>query len=150
MGCLTIYTDASYSADTKTAGYGYWARDKTFIAKGMGAEGGVRCSNSAEIRAIAFALFKLINFHKERVVDKKYCTVVTDSEQALLYYKYGKGQHLFGGKPYTYVQALMTEHNITFNVKWVRAHSRRDGARSHVNQVVDKLARRARTAKESP
>jgi ribonuclease HI len=57
MGCLTIYTDASYNHKTKVAGYGFWSRDKTFIAKGSGSETNIRCNTYAEIRAIAFAVF---------------------------------------------------------------------------------------------
>lgn len=149
MGCLTIYTDASWSATSKVAGYGFWARDKHFIMAGQGGELDIRCNNAAEIRAIAYALFRLEKEKLAHVKDKPYCTVVTDSKVAMEYYLDAKYHERFGTTPYEFVMGLMKKYNIKFNVRWVKGHSNHDGARSWVNSKVDKRANDARLSKES-
>lgn len=153
MGCLTIYTDASYSTKTKCAGYGWWARDKTFIGKGSTAEPDIRCNTYAEIRAIAMAVYQIVRLHPERIQDKPYCTVVTDSLVALEYYTIGPRMHpAFSKDPYEFVQATMLKYNITFNVRKVKAHSLKKAekdARKYINDQVDALAKLGRQRLEA-
>jgi len=148
MGCLTVYTDASYNHKTKCAGYGFWARDKTFIGKGCGAEPDIRCNTYAEIRAIAYAILRLTKQYPERVKDKPYCTVVTDSVVALEYYTLGPHKHpAFSRDPYEFVEAVMKKYNIKFNVRKVKAHVKtkaEKNARTYINNQVDSLAKGVR------
>lgn len=148
MSCLTVYTDASWDPKTKTAGYGFWCRDHEVRMKSASAEKNIRCNTFAEIRAIAYAFYRIMNEQPEILIHKKYCTVVTDSTEAIKYYLDPQEHKVFDNAPRQYVLKLMQQYGITFNVKKVKAHHNGDGARSWVNNRVDAYARKARTQKD--
>lgn len=146
MGCLTIYTDASWHPNTKVAGYGIWIRDHKVQAKLSHSELKIRSNNNAEIRAIAFAFLYIDKKRADLFEGKTHCTVVTDSMVALEYYE-GK-QPCYKQEERDYVLNLIKKYNVVFNIRKVKAHSNKDGKRSQVNNLVDKLAGEARKDRE--
>jgi len=148
MGCLTVYTDASYSTHSRIAGYGFWARDRKFITQGRGAEPDICCNTYAEIRAIAYALYRLEKEHVESVKNKKYCSVTTDSLTALEYYKLGKVPKGFSRSPLNYVNEFIRRFNLVLTVNHIQAHRSCANPRFFVNNKVDQLARTAREQAE--
>lgn len=149
-GCITIYTDASVCPKSKTGGWACWVKFgkfETLQASGFFKEA---CDDStdAELRAIANALTVVVR--RLRPTDA-ILVVVTDSLQAQMRIQGkikqpNKGNHRkekFAAfqSVVDHILALIPD-GCELRVNKVKAHARHDGARSYVNNLVDKAARK--------
>lgn len=160
MACVTIYTDASVDPAKKTGGWACWikyAPGETSLHSGAFRED-VACPTEAELMAIANGLVsakRLLAGRRELYV------VVTDSAGAIDYIEQAKrrasphpshsqrklkDRHFFIAK--TILSLLPPGSELRVNK--VKAHFKGDGARSYLNDKVDKAARAAmRKAREA-
>lgn len=147
--CITIYTDASHCCKTKTGGWACWvkvSKYETFQSSGF-FKTPVYDSTDAELRAIANALSCVI---KTLDVKGKILVVVTDSSMAIDYIKLNvkrprRGRLKEGRRLRSSIATLingMIPKDCQLKLNKVKAHSKSDGARSYVNDIVDKAARK--------
>jgi ribonuclease HI len=152
--CITVYTDASVCSKTKCGGWAAWIKagpGNTLLANGA-FKGEVVNSTDAELRAIANALV---------VVKKNFETTgaiivfVTDSQGAIdaidgvkngisknrakRRRKKGKPELAWEAVCKSIIANIPDGCEARFNK--VKAHSRADGKRSYVNNLVDKACR---------
>lgn len=136
---ITVYTDASVDSEKELAGLGCWIKygnNQTIKHSGI-IRNGTKCSTTAELMAIANAIF--VTKQKVKYNDA-ILVVVTDSQNAI---NYIKTKH---DKRMDWMEIADLIRNSTppgwkLCVKKVKAHSYHDGARSYINNVVDGLAR---------
>jgi len=143
---ITIYTDASHCEKTQTGGWACWikySKFETINASGFFKD---KCfdSTEAEMKAIANA----ISIVTKRLKPKDtIIVVVTDSAMGMAYIKTGVKKP---GKKYVENWAKKTAiadsikravpSCCELRVNKVKAHSKEDGKRSYVNNLVDKAA----------
>lgn len=146
MSCITIYTDASHCSKTGTGGWACWVKFgkfETIQLSGFFKEQTLD-STEAELKAIANALSVVIRRLQPK---EKILVVVTDSAMAIAYIMNGvkkPRQRFFDGwQRRTAIAArinAMIPDRCELRVNKVKGHSKEDGARSYVNNVVDKAA----------
>lgn len=149
MSCITIYTDASYCNETKTGGWACWIKyspGETALFSGA-FKRPVHCVNSAELQAIANALAIV---YKSGISKKTVLVVVTDSQASQQQIAFAQGtKKKVRKKPCNRLQAIakhilkLVPNGCELRVNKVRAHCKSDGARSYVNNLVDKASRKA-------
>lgn len=144
---ITIYTDASVCPNTESGGWAAWikaAPGETHLASGI-FKTPVKSSTDAELRAIANGLTVA-----KRVFDiaGKTIVVVTDSQESIDWItqkttakqRAKKTNRIYLDLSKWVINLVPAECKLT--VKKVKAHSRSDGKRSFINNLVDKAAKR--------
>lgn len=167
--CITIYTDASVDHDTQTGGWACWikrAPGESGLFSGIFKQP-VKCTTDAELRAIANGLAHAIKLYTP---EKMIIVVVTDSESAQHYLNFfargiigkRKKKRKNNGKNRSKQRKLnpallelskkilsLVPPGCQLRVNKVKGHASQDGARSYVNNMVDRAARAAmRSAKK--
>lgn len=146
MSCITIYTDASLCPDTSAGGWACWVRFGKFETMQLSGffKEETRDSTEAELKAIANAISVVIRRLQPK---EKIIVVVTDSAMAIAYIKTGvkkpRHKHLAGWQRRTAIAERinhMIPKGCELRVNKVQGHSKTDGKRSYVNNVVDKAA----------
>lgn len=139
---VTLYTDAAYSHDDGSAGWGIWARSELGrIVKHGKAPTWIDDVNAAEIYAIVTGVGLIV----EAWPDVVGVQVNTDSSTAL---------RAVAGKPTNgktiercarMLEDLIEKYKIVLRGKHVRAHGRGKDVRTWLNNAVDRLAAKGRT-----
>lgn len=156
-GCITIYTDASVNHVTQTGGWACWiktAPGETALYAGA-FKAPVSCAAEAELMAIANGLAAA----RKAIGTQPYIVVVTDCAAAITYIQHARTRS--SPKPGFKVKALKpgmfeiaksivgaVPPGVELRINKVKAHTGAADKRSHVNDVVDKAARRARKQAE--
>lgn len=155
--CITIYTDASVCLQTKAAGWACWVKNginKATILSGK-FKNPIKCPTEAELMAIVNALVAVKKLHEPK---NNILIIVTDSLSAQRYISHV--QSFVSNKKLTRSQrdknirrpqnhlwdlAIMAIQIVPegcyLKVNKVKAHSKKDGVRSYVNDLVDKAAK---------
>ena len=151
--CVTIYTDASVNFEKTTGGWACWIKfgaGETALYSGA-LKSDVSCVNEAELMAIANGIVAA----KKMVGDQvPIFVVVTDSAVAIEYI--GQARKRTTSEPAFKQRKLkaplfdlaktvlsLVPDGSDLRVNKVKAHCYTDGARSYVNNQVDKAARTA-------
>lgn len=138
---ITIYTDASICGTTDCAAWGAWVKhaegesftlSKVFKKK-------IKCTTSAELMAMANALFVVI---KKLQPEKTKFVIVTDCEQAMNIINGVTSINKNHNKIKQYIMGIIPP-GCDIKVNKVKAHTGNDDCRSYINNVVDKLAKKA-------
>lgn len=141
MRTITINTDASFCAETGIAGYAIWIKttEKTIQASGVFKQQ-MKSINIAECAAIVNAL------HLATTLPFKYDNICinTDNAGAKDYLQNQNRHNQFAKKFREYVKQLGVK---TVRIKHVKAHSKTDDARSHINRWCYKQSRKEMRAK---
>lgn len=149
--CITIYTDASVCGETGCAGWGAWVKygNGENIKLSGPLKDKLKCTTKAELMAIGNAIW-IVNQRLKPSRNTMY-VVVTDSQSAMNALT-KKTPHLIKNKnkkrkaPNPEIAELAKAVNkmiplgCCLKVNKVKAHSKDDGKRSYVNDIVDKLA----------
>lgn len=145
--CITIYTDASFCADTGAAGWACWI--KTDIGPGRFISGACKSilgsSNEAELSAIANGI------HIAAPTNKELLVIVTDCEHAQRVLNGAiRPATLYEARVMKFIRQQLRETGSPMKCNKVKAHNSTDGTRSSLNSECDRLAkaamRRARLA----
>lgn len=144
---ITIYTDASLCPKTGAAGWACWIkyRGATLEASGQFEEL-IFTSMEAELKAIVNGVCMARNNYA-LPADVIFC-VVTDCRQAIEIAEGNTPDTKKGRKNQPALWACyddlvaLVPNMSKFYVKWVKAHSNKDGRRSYVNNLVDALAKK--------
>ncbi len=148
MSVITAYTDASHCPDTQYGGWACWvkySKFETLQASGFFKEK-THDSTEAELKAIANALAVIA---KRIRPENTIIVIVTDSEMARSYIAKSNrtpGKNSKYRAAWERKAALAKAVNdlipsgCELRVNKVKAHSKSDGKRSYVNNLVDKAA----------
>lgn len=138
---ITIYTDASFSQRYEVGTWAVWIKASEFdtIPKAGRIKLPVYSSNEAELAAIGNGIWLATQFFQTK--DKR-LVVVSDSLYALEVMRGNRQPYSHACKT-VYHKVLEWQDKYGFLAKFnkVKAHSNKDGRRSYVNSVVDRLAK---------
>jgi ribonuclease HI len=144
---VSLFTDASRCGQTGASGYGYWAKSKRKRTYGGGAlRAPTLSANHAELQAICNGLHCCIRDG----VAEPYDTVLiqTDNMHSVQLLSSAFKPRVAAEKlVLKAIWALATGHNITIQVRHVKGHVQRGGARHFVNGTADRIARKAMLSK---
>lgn len=139
MECITIYTDASIEMATGCAGWGAWVKysaSESFKLSGALKEK-TKGTTAAELMAIANALS--ITIQRLKPTDK-YFVIVTDSQAAKQAIERGSAKRKDLTILIQYINKIIPS-DCKLKINKVKAHTRDDGRRSYINNLVDNLAK---------
>lgn len=144
MATITIYTDASLCPQTCAGGWAAWLRRedrRELVGAAFRTRIGDDC-NVAEMAAAANGVAASISLgmaHKDDLL-----IVVTDSQAVVraLFDDPEAPSNPRYGRMVTEARRLVQANELRVKVNKVKGHSQTDGARSHVNGLVDKLSRK--------
>lgn len=141
MALVTILCDASYCAETKAGGYGFW------IASNLGKTGGggefrklFDNSIGAEMAAVVNTV--VISVRKSYVFSGDHMLIQTDCMAAIDRFlnrnRCGSTQEI---EAMEFFHDFIASHNLTFRFKHVKGHTGNNGARFRANNHCDEHAK---------
>lgn len=145
---ITLYTDASVDPQTHAAAWACWMKfpNRNTISYSGPFDHEIENVAEAEMKAICNGIYMVCN--SITICGDEHIAVVTDCQIALniLTGKWERTKKVVKKQPGLWravdeVRAFMYEQGITASYKKVKAHAFDDGARSYVNDLVDKLAK---------
>lgn len=139
---VTMFTDASVFDRTGTAAWALWAKSERGTIRAAGLiQGSCRCSNTAEFKAIANGLHKLVA--SDIFCDGDRVLVTSDSVTALslVVPPRRNALHKRVGNVIAVIDELVAKHQLTLLTRHVKAHSGRGQPRLWVHDQCDRTAR---------
>lgn len=137
--CITINTDASFFHKEKIGAYAFTIVCDNFRIKRSGLLKSVNSCTDAEIMAIGNAIAFLLN--SSDTPQSTWLIINTDCRPAIDAIRQSKGE--LGCKVHKLWIKLIAKLKSNNNkFRHVKAHTRNDSARSHVNNWCDKEAKR--------
>lgn len=139
----TINTDASFHPEYKVGAFAFWSVcDQFRIQKAGFLRDFVKNPDEAEIKCIINALKVTLN--SDKTISK--IIINTDSLNAKAVFENDK-KHVqkYGLKKWRRLEKmfsnLVKKHNVSYEIRHVKAHTGDDNARSYVNEWCDKNAK---------
>lgn len=142
MTVVTLYVDASYCPETGAAGWAAWMRKGDAIATRSGRlRKPTRDNGEAEMAAAANGMAAAAS--SGFVGQGDLLVLVSDSDEVVRDLKNGTRTHASRlDSIVSTARDIAARNGFRVLTRKVKAHSMQDGARSHVNQMVDDLARK--------
>lgn len=140
---VTVMSDASFCHTTKASGWGIWIRsDRGIYEAGGKFKNQPESATEAEAMALSIAVFAAFRQGIAEPGDR--LIVQTDCMQNIHAYdgaKRRRSKLILDTVKYT--KDLIAEKKCTFEIRHVRAHDPKAGKRNYINDVCDKLAKKA-------
>jgi len=139
----TVYTDASVCPHTKASAWGAWIKYDGLSFRFSAPFKEIKESvTTAEMAAIACGLFRAKPVVGDRVSDTLF-VIVSDCQDAIRKMSNPRACRTREERDIeAYVRIDSAESGYRLKINKVKGHSRHDGARSAVNDIVHKLALR--------
>jgi ribonuclease HI len=141
LNSITIIADASYCPNTKAAGYGVWIAGCYGKSPFEGQLKSPACNNTAEIMAIANALWHAM--HNHLVYANSFVLIQTDSETAIRMFEgkiEPKNQQQVDAK--YYVRDIIRRFDLKVTYRHCAGHTNGPSKRSRAQQHCDDRAKR--------
>lgn len=138
---MIIFTDASYSSQTNTSGFGFVIVDKKFSYRAGNYSFDCKSNNIAEVGSIAEALkyCQVLNLFK--YTEDKTLTVITDSTYAVkrILENY-VGETDQEEKYLVFIRDALRKCGLKTAVFQVKGHSKGEDKFSYYNEIADRIA----------
>lgn len=142
---VTVMSDASFDHITQASGYGVWAKSQRGnYQAGGNFKGQPRAAAEAEAMAVTVALFAAVRWGVaapgDKIIMQSDCQMVIDAHNGKMK-RAKRHTQLFTTVDWT--KQFLEENNLTIEFRHVRAHVPKEGKRNYINNVCDKLAKKA-------
>lgn len=139
---MIIFTDASFSSESKVAGFGFCIIDKKFEYKAGNYSQGHRDNNVAELSAVAEALRYSKKLNLFKLTDDRTLTVITDSKYAVNKILDNNINFIDDNEKQIVqeIKGLLKESKLKWQLIQIKGHMKGTDKFSYYNEICDRIS----------